>query len=77
MENTVIYRRKHASVESGINALENHGLDRCLDHGINGFKRYIALGIVARNLHNLGDMIQKKEIDKRKKQEKLKLLRSA
>jgi hypothetical protein len=26
-------------VESGINALENHGLDRCPDHGINGFKR--------------------------------------
>jgi len=71
------YRRKHASVESGINALENHGLDRCLDHGINGFKRYVALAVVARNLHNLGDMIQRKEIEKRKKQEKLKLLRSA
>ncbi|MDY6990946.1 MAG: hypothetical protein SWQ30_23130, partial [Thermodesulfobacteriota bacterium] len=25
-------RRKHSAVESSINALENHGLDRCLDH---------------------------------------------
>jgi hypothetical protein len=27
-------RRKHAAVESAINALENHGLDRCRDHGV-------------------------------------------
>ena len=26
-------RSKHAAVESGINALENHALDRCPDHG--------------------------------------------
>jgi len=30
-------RRKHSAVESSINALENHGLDRCPDHGIKGF----------------------------------------
>ncbi|MBW1996029.1 MAG: transposase [Deltaproteobacteria bacterium] len=36
----VEYRRKHSSVESSINVLENHGLDRCLDHGPEGFKRY-------------------------------------
>jgi hypothetical protein len=35
-------RRKHPAVESGINALENHGLDRCLNHGLNGFKRCVA-----------------------------------
>jgi IS5 family transposase len=34
-------RRQHAAVESAINALENHGLDRCPDHGIYGFKRYV------------------------------------
>lgn len=33
-------RRKHSAVESSINALENHGLDRCRDHGSHGFKRY-------------------------------------
>jgi hypothetical protein len=50
-------RRKHSAVESGINALENHGLDRCLDNGIFGFKRYVALSIVARNLQNLGNKL--------------------
>jgi IS5 family transposase len=53
-------RRKHSAVESGINALEVHGLDRCLDHGINGFKRYVALAIVARNIQKLGADLQKK-----------------
>ncbi len=31
-EEFVESRRKHSAVESSINALENHGLDRCLDH---------------------------------------------
>jgi len=53
-------RRKHSAVESGINALEVHGLDRCLDHGIDGFKRYVALAIVARNIQKLGAELQKK-----------------
>jgi hypothetical protein len=26
-------RRRHSAVEFTINAIENHGLDRCLDHG--------------------------------------------
>jgi hypothetical protein len=55
-------KRKHAAVESGINALENHGLDRCPDHAITGFKRYVALAVLARNLQNLGNIIQQKKI---------------
>jgi len=55
-----ISRRKHSAVESGINALEVHGLDRCLDHGIQGFKRYVALAIVARNIQKLGAELQMK-----------------
>ena len=66
------YRRKHAAVESGINALENHGLDRCCDHGIKGFKRYIALAVVARNLQNIGNIIQKRKFEKMRKLVKLK-----
>lgn len=31
-------RKKHAAVESAINALEVHGLDRCPDKGIKGFE---------------------------------------
>jgi len=55
-------RRKHAAVESSINALENHGLDRCPDHGIDGFKRYVGLAILARNIQILGDIIQQKQL---------------
>jgi transposase, IS5 family len=32
-------RRQHSVVESAINALEVHGLDKCRDHGLKGFKR--------------------------------------
>jgi len=42
-------RRAHSAVESAINALEVHGLDRCPDHGIHGFKPYVALAVLARN----------------------------
>jgi IS5 family transposase len=54
-------RWKHSAVESAINALENHGLDRCPDHGIQGFKRYVALAIVARNLQRMGAILQMRE----------------
>lgn len=50
-------RRKHSAVESAINALENHGLDRCPDHGIYGFKRYVALAVLARNIQILGALV--------------------
>ena len=60
-------RRKHSAVESCINALENHGLDRCLDHGLDGFKRYVALSVVARNLQILGHQIQQKELKRQKR----------
>lgn len=66
-------RRKHSAVESSINALENHGLDRCRDHGVHGFERYVSLGVVARNIQILGHIIQQKKLEqeqrKRKKQQ--------
>lgn len=52
---------KHSAVESAINALEVHGLDKCPDHGLDGFKRYVALAIVARNIHRIGAIIDKKD----------------
>jgi uncharacterized protein Yka (UPF0111/DUF47 family) len=61
------YRRQHSAVESGINALENHGLDRCPDHGIEGFTRYVSLAILSRNIQILGNIIQKRNINKRKR----------
>ena len=65
-------RRQHPVVESSINALENHGLDRCLDHGINGFKRYISLSVLARNIQILGHKLQKSMRKKLKMIEKIK-----
>jgi len=50
-------RSQHPAVESGINALENHGLDRCLDHGLRGFERYVTLAVVSRNIQILGVII--------------------
>ena len=66
-EEFVESRRKHSAVESCINALENHGLDRCLDHGIEGFRRYVALSVLARNLQILGHLIQQKELKRQKR----------
>jgi len=54
-------RRKHSAVESGINALEVHGLDRCPDHGIDGFKRYVSLAVVARNIQQIGEIIRRRQ----------------
>jgi len=54
-------RHKHSAVESAINALQVHGLDRCPDHGIDGFKRYVALAVVARNIHHLGVVLRRQE----------------
>lgn len=50
----VAMRRAHSAVESAINALEHHGLNRCLDVGIKGFERYVGYGVMAYNLHIIG-----------------------
>jgi len=56
--NYIKRRHQHSAVESAINALEVHGLDRCLDHGIVGFKRYVALAVTARNIQHLGSILK-------------------
>jgi len=61
-------RRKHSSVESSINALENHGLDRCPDHALRGFNRYVALAVVARNIQILGHLLLQKDLKKEQRQ---------
>lgn len=45
---------QHSAIESDINSLEHHGLDRCPDKGLNGYKRYVGLGVLAYNLHRIG-----------------------
>jgi len=54
-------RKQHSAVESAINALEAHGLDRCPDHDIEGFKRYVSLAVVARNIQRLGAILRRQD----------------
>jgi len=54
-------RRQHSAVESAINALEAHGLDRCPDHAIDGFKRYVGMAVLARNIQRLGVIVRDQE----------------
>ena len=54
-------KKKHSAVESAINALDCHGLDKCLDRGLPSFKRYVALAIVARNIQRIGSILVKRK----------------
>jgi hypothetical protein len=47
-------RHQHSAVESEINSLEHHGLNRCLDVGLAGYLRYAGLGVMSYNLHMIG-----------------------
>ena len=60
-------RRKHSAVESNINELEHSGLDKCPDKGLQGFKRYVAMAVVAYNLKRIGREIKRQEDLNRKK----------
>lgn len=70
-EEFIAARKKHSRIESVINALENHGLDRCLDNGLHGFERYVALAVVARNIQIIGVMLRKMDIQEKAKLKKL------
>lgn len=61
-------RNKHSAIESNINMLEHHGLDRCPDKGLKAFKRYVGLSVLAYNLHIIGNHLIAKEKEKLKKE---------
>jgi IS5 family transposase len=69
--------KNHSAIESAINALEVHGLDCCPDKGIDGFKRYVALAIVARNLQRLGTILIGQERQRLERQQKRRLKQAA
>ena len=69
-ESFIKARHAHSAVESAINALEVHGLDMCPDHGIDGFKRYVAFAVVARNIHRIGDILWKQEQEREQRKKK-------
>jgi len=48
---------EHSKIEGNINELEHHGLGLCRDKGIQGFKRYVAYGMLSYNLTKLGRML--------------------
>ena len=54
-------RKEHSKVESNINSLEHHGLDRCPDNGIVNFRRYVSMSILAHNIHLIGVLAQRKK----------------
>ncbi|MFI5188498.1 MAG: ISNCY family transposase [Chitinophagales bacterium] len=68
-------KRKHSAVESNINMLEHHGLNRCMDKGLRNFKCYVGLSVLAYNLHIMGNIVleaeRKKEEQKQKRQMKM------
>ncbi len=70
-------KKKHSAVESAINGLGVHGLDRCPDHGLDGFKRYVALSIVARNLQRIGVILIEQERKQLERMQKRRLKKAA
>lgn len=68
-------RNQHSAVESNINMLEHHGLNRCMDKGMHGFKRCVGLSVLAYNLHILGNQLRtiekENEADEEKKRSML------
>jgi IS5 family transposase len=55
-------RQRHPGVESAIGALQlGNGLNRCRDHSYLGFRRYVGLGILGRNLHVLGKILLQRD----------------
>ena len=54
-------RNAHSAVESNINMLEHHGLNRCMDKGLHGYRRCVGLSVLAYNLHQLGNALLAKE----------------
>ena len=58
----VALRKKHSAVESNINELEHGGVNRVPDKGLEGFKKYVAMGVLAYNLKRLGKMVMQEQL---------------
>ena len=64
-EDFIARRHAHSAVESEINSLEHHGLNRCLDVGMEGYQRYVGLGVMSYNLHVIGRELLRRERETR------------
>ncbi len=69
-------RKAHSAVESNINMLEHHSLNRCVDKGIHGYKRNVGLSVLAYNLHVIGNHLiqQQKQKEEKSAEDKLRYL---
>lgn len=63
-------RHAHSAIESNINMLEHHGLNRCADKGLHGYRRYVGLSVLAYNLHIIGNHLIAKEKEEREKKKR-------
>ncbi len=61
----VALRRQHSTVESEINSLEHHGFNRCLGVGLEGYRRYVGLGVMSYNLHVIGRELLRRRRERR------------
>ncbi len=60
-------RKQHPAIESAINALTTHGLDRCPDRGEKNYTRYISMAVTAHNIHKLGAILIERDLKLLKK----------
>ena len=67
-EEFVQAKKKHSAVESAINALQVHGLNKCPDQGLEGFERYAALAVLSRNIQMIGCIVRGQEREKLQEQ---------
>lgn len=70
-------RKSHSAIESDINSLEYHGLNRCPDKGIKNFKKYVGLGVLSFNLHRLGNLLLERERKEKINHQKSRLKQAA
>lgn len=63
-------RNQHSAVESNINSLEHHGLNRCPDKRLTGYQRYVGFGVLAYNLHKIGAKLLANQSKEKEKLEK-------
>ena len=57
----VALRHQPSAMESEINSLEHHGLNRCLDVGWDGYQRYVGGGVMSYNRRVIGRELQRQE----------------
>jgi len=65
-------RNEHSGVESNINSLEHHGLNRCPDKGKKGLYQIRSKSVLAYNIHRFGMVL----INQQEKQHLKKLRKS-